>query len=142
MLRRTIAWIPLLMIFLAMIACEGGTSGSVVGSSQSCQWGGSGGICEGKFKKLSGTYGVDIENDDISSGDKIDVEVEVTLESGVVNVSVESPEGRISSVQVLPNQPGTLIGQAEGEFSAFEVTFEAVDGDAENIVWSISYQIR
>lgn len=142
MLRRAVPFLPWVMILLSIIACEGGTSGSVVGSSQRCEWGGSGGICNGSFKKLSGTYGVDIEDDDIFSGDIIDVEAVVSVESGVVNVSVKSPDGRISSMQVLPNRPGTLVGQAEGDFSAFEVIFEAVDDEAQNIVWLISYQIR
>lgn len=142
MLRRAVPFLPLVMILLSILACEGGTSGSVTGSSQSCQWGTNIGVCDGEFKKLTGTYGIDIENDDISSGDAIDVQAKVSVESGVVNVSVESPEGRISSLQVSADHPGELIGQAEGDFGTFEVKFEAVDGDAENIVWSISYQVR
>ena len=142
MLRRAVPFLPLVVILLSIIACEGGTSESVVGSSQRCEWGGSEGVCDGKFKKLSGTYAVDIEDDDIFSGDIIDVEAVVSVESGVVNVSVESPDGRITSVQVLPNRPGTLVGQAEGDFSAFEVTFEAIQEEALNIIWTISYQIR
>ena len=105
-----------------IIACEGGASGSVVGSSERCQWGGSEGVCDGQIKKLSGTFTVDIEDDDIFSGDIINVEAVVSVEGGVIDVSVESPDGRITSLQVLPNRPGTLVGHAEGDFSAFEVT--------------------
>ena len=142
MLRRAAPFLSLIMIVLSILACEVGTSGSVVGSSQRCQWGGSGGVCDRTIQKLSGTYGVDIEDDEIFSGDTIDVEAEVFLGTGVLNVSVESPDARITSIQVSPNRPAKLTGQAEGDFSAFEVKFEAVDGDVENIVWSISYQIR
>jgi hypothetical protein len=134
--------LPLFVLLLSIIACGSGTSGSVIGSSQSCQWGTNVGACEGSFDKLSGTYSVDIENDDISTGDPIDVQVDITVGSGIVNVSVESPEGWKESVQAKPRFPGTLNGQAEGDFGTFEVTFEAVDGDAEDISWSITYQVR
>jgi hypothetical protein len=103
---------------------------------------GNGGECEGKIGKLSGTYGIDIDDENIFSMDVIDVEIEISVESGSVKVSVEGPDGEVSSSQAAPNQPATLIGTAEGDFDGFEVVFEALDEDARNIKYIISYRIR
>ncbi len=138
-------WVPLLcfmMVVLTILACEGATSGSVTGSTETCRMTGNGGECEGKFGKLSGTYGADIEDENIFSMDVIDVEVQVSVESGSVKVSVEGRDGEVSSVQATPNQPATLVGVTEGDFDGFEVTFEALDEEARNVQYKISYQIR
>jgi hypothetical protein len=130
------------VLILSVLACEGGTSGSVMNSSETCRISGNRGECEGKFGILSGTFGKDIEDESISSMDVIDVEARITVESGSVKVSVEGPSGEVSSVQVTPNQPATLVGVAEGDFESFEVTFEALEGEAVNIRYTIAYQIR
>lgn len=130
------------VLCMAVLACEGGTSGSVVNSSQTCRSSGDHVECEGKFGKLSGTYGEDIEDATISSTDTIDVEMYVTVESGSVQVSVQGPGGEVTSVQAGSNQPATLVGVAEGDFESFKVTFEALDDQATNIRYTISYWIR
>jgi hypothetical protein len=138
-------WIPVLCfacVLIAVLACEGGTSGSVTNSSETCQSTGVRGGCEGKFGKLSGTYGKEIEDDSISSTDVIDVEARVTVESGSVNVSVKGADDQVSSAQAKPGQPATLVGVADGDFGSFTVTFEAVGEQATNVRYNISYQIR
>ena len=100
----------LVILALALIlatACEGGTSGSVVGSRQSCTHKMGSGSCKGSYRKLTGTYGEDIENDRIFASDAIQVQVEVSVESGVVRVSVESPDEEVSSVEASPGKPAT-----------------------------------
>ncbi len=139
--RRFIPVLCLAFVFMAVLACEG-TSGSVMNSSQNCQSVGNRRECEGKFGKLSGTYGIDIEDDNISSIDVIDVEVRVTVESGSVKIFVQGPGGELSSVQVRPGQPATLVGVAEGDFDGFELTFEALDEEVLNVNYHLFYQIR
>jgi hypothetical protein len=135
---------PILAITLlaaVLIACEGGTSGSIVGGRESCTHRGSSGVCDGTWKKLAGTYGKDVENESISSGDAVDVQVQVSVESGKVRVSLQSPDGEESSVEVEPGKAATLSGMAEGSFEEFEVRFEAVEGEASGVAYTISYQV-
>jgi len=133
-----------LLIVAAFIlgACSGGTSGSVVGGRESCRINGGVGFCEGKFNRLNGTYGKDIEDDFIFGGDQVEVRVEASVESGTIRISVEAPNGEITSIDVSPDSPGTLIGVAEGEFDGFEVTFEAVGEEATGVEYRIDYQAR
>jgi len=138
-------WIPIvcaLILILTILACGTSTSGSVTGSSQSCQRVGTQGVCEGNFGKLKGTYGLDVEDDGISSTDEIDVEATVNVGSGSIKISVTDPEGSTTSIQAAPGQPATLIGVAKGEFSAFKVTFQALEDEAKDVQYTISYQIR
>jgi hypothetical protein len=55
--------------------------------------------------------------------------------------AVESPEGEVVSVEAAPGNAATLEGVAEGSFSGFEVKFEAVEGEASGIGYTIEYQI-
>jgi hypothetical protein len=138
-------WIPVLCltcIFIAVLACEGGTSGSVTNASQTCQSASDRGECEGKFGRLSGTYGKAIEDDSIFSMDVVDVEARVTVESGSVKVSLEGTDGQIASAEAHPGQPATLIGTAEGDSGGFTVTFESISDQASNVRYNISYQVR
>ncbi len=91
---------------------------------------------------MNGTYGKDIEDEFIFGGDEVEVTVQAAIESGSVRISVESPVGEVTSIDVSPGSPGTLVGIAEGEFDGFEVTFEALDGEATGIEYRIDYQVR
>lgn len=140
---RKRVWLVLFLVLLIVLstACEGGTSGSVVGSRESCSSRGGSGTCKGSWRKLSGTYGQDIEDEWISGGEAITVKAQVSVESGTVRVSVESPDDQVSSVDVAPGKPATLVGIAEGAFEEFEVRFEAVEGEATGISYEIAYQL-
>ena len=133
----------LILLLTALLAsCAGGTSGSVLGSRESCFINAGSGSCEGTFSTLKGTYGKDIEDEAIFSGDAIDVEVQSSVESGPVRISVESPSGEVTFIEILSGNSGTLIGVASGEFDGFEVLFEALDGEATGITYQITYQVR
>ena len=133
----------LILLLTALLAsCAGGTSGSVLGSRESCRINAGSGSCEGTFNTLKGTYGKDIEDEAIFSGDAIDVEVQSSVESGPVRISVESPSGEVTFIEILSGNSGTLIGVASGEFDGFEVVFEALDGEATGIIYQIAYQVR
>ena len=133
----------LILLLTALLAsCAGGTSGSVLSSRESCRINAGSGSCEGTFSTLKGTYGKDIEDEVIFSGDAIDVEVQSSVESGPVRISVESPSGEVTFIEILSGNSGTLIGVASGEFDGFEVVFEALDGEATGIIYQITYQVR
>ncbi|MES0340130.1 MAG: hypothetical protein ABUK16_10640 [Anaerolineales bacterium] len=133
----------LILLLTALLAsCAGGTSGSVLGSRESCRINAGSGSCEGTFSTLKGTYGKDIEDEAIFSGDAIDVEVQSSVESGPVRISVESPSGEVTFIEILSGNSGTLIGVTSGEFDGFEVVFEALEGEAADITYQITYQVR
>ena len=135
-------WLPILLLTALLASCAGGTSGSVLGSRESCRINAGSGSCEGTFSTLKGTYGKDIEDDAIFSGDAIDVEVHASVESGPVRISVESPSGEVKFIEISSGNSDTLIGVASGEFDGFEVVFEALEGEATGITYQITYQVR
>ncbi|MFN2149077.1 MAG: hypothetical protein ACK2T2_11855 [Anaerolineales bacterium] len=144
MKQRAILILMLLLTLagLLLAACTGGTSGSIVRSSQSCKTGGGSGSCTGKIGTLTGTYGMDIEDEGIFNGDAIDVQITATVENGLVEITVEDPDGKAYSVQVEPGAQAELLGVSTGEFDGFQVTFRAVDGQAEGLSYELIYQSR
>jgi hypothetical protein len=135
-------WLVLTLILILVIAtaCEGGTHGSVMGASQRCSHGGDSGKCTGSWKKLSGTYSLDIESERIPSGG-VRVQVQASAETGRVKVWIKSPEDEITSVEVAPGKSATLEGVAKSSFDEFDVMFEALDGEAQGVSYEIVYQI-
>jgi hypothetical protein len=143
MLMKRAIWVSLvLVLILALVACEGATSGSVVGSSSSCRQVGGGGTCQGRYRTLRGSYGEDVEHEGISSSDQIQVQVDVEVEGGSVRASVETPDGERPSVTAAPGTPARLLALAKGEMDGFEVRFEAVDGEASGVSYTILYELQ
>jgi hypothetical protein len=128
-----------LAAFVLATACEGGTSGSVSGSRERCSHKFRSGQCSGSFKRLSGTYSLDIENDSVVS--KAEVEVQAAVETGSLKVYVKTPEDGINSVDIPAGGSATLRGMAKGEWDGFRVYFEAAEGQAEGVTYEISYQV-
>lgn len=135
-----IVWLFTALILLS--ACEGSTSGSVVGVRERCRINGGVGFCEGQFRTLNGTYHKNIEDDFIFGGDSVEVTVEASVEEGTVRISVESPGGDLTSIDITPETPGTLIAVADGKFDGFEVIFQAIDGEAAGVEYRIDYLAR
>jgi len=129
----------LVMLILSALACQ--STGSTVGSRQTCRNANGSGQCEGSWKELSGTVTENIENDRISSFDTIPVEITVSVESGTVRVSCKDPDGETRSAQASPGSPATLSADCEGDFDEIEVTFEALDGDATGVSYTINYRV-
>ena len=136
----TILWV-ILLSFLAS-ACSGGTSGSVRNASQSCLNQGGAGSCDGRIGRLSGTYGIDIEDEGISPSDLILVELNVTVDVGTVRVFFEGADGDVTSAEVNPGLPLQIAGFAQGEFDGFEIGFEALGESAEGLTYSLNYAIH
>lgn len=139
MLKKTITLLSLSILLLLLSACEGATSGSVRNSSQSCRTGGGRGSCEGRMGRLSGTYGIDVEDDSISPGDTIMLDVSVSVETGNLRVFFEDPDGQVMSVEVAPGVPGQLSGYVEGEFDGFGIGFQALSESVEGVGYSLEY---
>lgn len=133
------------LILLAFSACSGGTSGSVIGTRQSCQ--SSGGIvtCQGRINKLSGTYSLDLETSYFSEEDVVRLEAYFTIEKGKMKVSIDAPDGSHVEVDVAPGSEGILIGLTTVESSMEEnvipITLQAIDGDTEGIDYEIYFAL-
>ena len=133
-------WLVLIVLLVAILACEG-SSGSAVGGSQSCNRSGNTGTCAGTFSTLSGTYTKKIEAQYARTNDEVPVEISVTVEQGTVRVSVTAPDGTVASADATPGSPASLSGTSTGNNDEFPVTFEAVGGDATGVSYSISYEV-
>ena len=133
-------WILIFALVLTTVtACEGG---SVSGSRERCSHKVDSGQCTGSFAKLSGTYTLNIENDRIFNDMPVQVQVQVSVESGPLKVWVQSPGDESTSVEVLPGGTATLIGVAVGDAAKFDVKFQALEEQAEGVSYEMSYQLR
>ena len=139
-LRHTFRYTTLLALLVLLVlatACEGGTSGSVSGSRQSCKQVNNLGQCSGSFKSLSGTYSVDIEDDYLP--DSVPVEVQASVTTGALKVWIKTPEDGVTSVDVPAGESATLAGVADGGFDDFSVYFEAIGEKVEGVTYEIVY---
>ncbi len=135
--------IILITLLLAAIACSGGTGGSVSGTRQNCNTSGGTGSCDTKINKLSGTFTHKVETGFYNQGDPVFVEVDVTVQSGQMKMTIESPDGFVTSVEINPGTTNTLTGIATVD-SSMDETFiplklEALDGDVEGIEFTIAF---
>jgi hypothetical protein len=138
--KRCFRWLLILALMVAVgTACE---SGSVSGSRERCSHSVGSGRCTGSFRKLSGTYTLNVENDRIFDGTEIQVDALVSVESGPLKVWIRSPGDETTSVEVLPGPSATLTGIAVGDADEFDVKFQALDGQAEGVSYEITYQLR
>jgi hypothetical protein len=139
-MKKQTWWVFVLVLLLvAVTACEGG---SVSGSRERCSHKVDSGQCTGSFKKLSGTYTLSVENDRIFNDIPVQVQVQVSVESGPLKVWVKSPGDEITSVEVSPGRTATLAGVAVGDADKFGVKFQALEEQAEAVSYEITYQLR
>lgn len=134
-----LALLTLIAILLFCAACEGGTSGSVTGSRERCSHQARAGQCSGSFKKLSGTYSLDVENLSVVRG--AEVEVQASVETGSLKVYVKTPDDETASVTVPAGGSATLRGVAKEEWDGFRVYFQAIEGQAEGVTYEMTYQV-
>ncbi len=137
---QTRIWVGLCLLVVAALACASGTSGSAVGSGESCNRTGNSGTCTGTFSKVSGTYTKNIEVDRLHVNDPVNVEITASVEAGTLRVSVKAPDGTVSSSEATPGSPAKVSGTAVGGNGQFAVAFEAVGGDISGVSYSITYQ--
>ncbi len=133
-------WVGIVVLVLAALACGSGTSGSAIGSGESCNRTGNSGTCTGTFSKVSGTYTKQVKVDRLHVNDKVQVQVTASVESGTLRVSIKAPDGTVSSADATPGNPATVSGTAAGANEQFPVAFEAVGGDVSGVSYTIGYQ--
>jgi hypothetical protein len=140
MLSKKILLLFALLIMLS--ACGNGVGGSVIGGAEKCSYMAHEGFCEGKFNKVSGTYSKWFEHSNLP--DSVMVEAVVSVEEGVLLVSIESPEGELTQVEANPSSQARLLGTARVEGSmddkGFQVIFEAVGGSSTGVIYDIHYR--
>jgi hypothetical protein len=135
--------VTIFVILLVMLtACGEGVGGSVIGASEKCSYKAQEGFCEGKYNKVSGTYSKSFEHGDLP--DSVIVEAVVSVEEGLVLLSIESPNGEITQAEATPDKNALLLGIAKVEGSmddrGFEVIFEAVGDSATGVHYDIRYR--
>jgi hypothetical protein len=139
---RKLSLLTLVIIFLLTInACSGGSSGSTMGSSQSCQSKGGLTTCTGKINKLSGVISHDAETSNFLVDEVVQVEANFAVESGRLQIALEDPDGSLSVVEATPGTPAYLSGLATVESSfdenAVSLKLQALDGDVQGINFEI-----
>jgi hypothetical protein len=139
---KIIALVAIFIFALMLSACEGATSGSVRNSSQTCHNLGGYGDCEGHIGKLSGTYSIEIEDEGISPGDEVVVEISISSEVGPLQASFLNLDGEETSVEADPGVPANITGTTQGDFDGFEISIRALGESAEGITYSIRYFIQ
>jgi hypothetical protein len=139
-MKRLALCLMLVLALFIVLGCQGGTSGSATGSSHSCSGGGGSGSCDGRIGKLSGTISEEFETS--SGADYVDVEATVSSESGIVRMWVMGPNDEKPTVEAGAGASATLKGQAEVSFDAFKVYFQAVDGTASGVKYTLTHAAR
>jgi hypothetical protein len=137
---KTMTRLTLIMLLLLLSVGCGGTSGSATGGSISCSGTSGGASCTGRYSKISGTVSQDIETS--GNADSVDVEATLSVESGSVRLYVRGEDDVESSAQATPGQPASLAGVAEVSFDEFSVYFQALDGPATGLTYSIEFVER
>jgi hypothetical protein len=138
-MKEKLLWLAVLVLVVGISACGDGTSGSVMGRHQSCSSGMGGGSCEGSYKKLLGTYSADIEM--ARAGfHSVKAEVSANVDSGPIRAYLVAPDGAEASATVRPGSPGMVSGEAEVFHDNFRVYFEALEGEARGVKYSVTYE--
>jgi hypothetical protein len=139
MMRKAFLCLMAVALAVSLLGCSEGTSGSVLGQRMRCSGGSlNGGSCTGRFKKLSGTYSADIEVTR-SAIHSVMAEVTVSVEEGPIRVYLVAPDGTETSAEVRPGSPATISGPARGNIDEFRVYFEALEGTASGVDFTVSY---
>lgn len=131
-----------LMLIAAGCAGEGGTSGSIRGDSFSSTSNTAGGQATGSFTKLTGTYYLSF---DAYLADAVQVDVQLSIESGPVRVFLVAPDGSETSITVNPGETGNLSGITEVSYSSFDdayifrVNMEALEGETQGVQYTVNY---
>jgi hypothetical protein len=139
---RKIIFVLVVSISLLLSGCEGATSGSVRSSSQSCHTLGGFGDCEGRIGRLTGSTNIAVEDEGISPGDDVVVELMLTVVEGTLEVTLLGVDGGQSLMQVTPGNPANVNGVLGGDFDSFEIGFRALGDYVEGIEYSLRYYIQ
>lgn len=139
MMRKALLCLMAIALVAGLLGCSEGTSGSVSGKRLSCSGNSlEGGSCNGRFKKLTGTYTAIIEVSR-SAIHSVEAEVTASVEDGPIRVYLVAPDGAETSTEVRPGNPVTISGTAQGYADKFRVYFEALEGTASGVSFTVTY---
>lgn len=142
MKNKTITILIACLALLLFSGCEGATSGSVISSSQSCHNLGGYGDCEGRIGRLSGSYSIDVEDEGISPGDEIVVELTISVEEGSLVVTLPGVDGADTTIEVGSGETASGTGILGGDFDGFEFNLRAPGDPVSGIGYSLRYFIQ
>jgi hypothetical protein len=131
-------WLLVAVLIATMLACE--SSGSATNSRKSCSSSGNSGTCEGSFGSLTGKYSQELGTDALS-GNLVNMDGTFAVESGSLRVWIIDKNGAEADVLVTPGEPASLSGITETSMDGFTVYFEAVDGEAAGITYTVNYRV-
>ena len=139
-MKKLILLCLLIVLSLSLIACTGeGVSGAAIGHSGRSSHNPQGGKAEGSYNKIKGTYPASYEIS-IVNNDVIFVEITAAVETGALNVYLKGPDGEVTEMTLAAGESGTLSGAAEVSMNEeFRIYYEAVNGEAEGITYTMSY---
>ena len=69
----------------------------------------------------------------------VKAEVTASVEDGPVRVYLVAPDGTETSAEVKPGSPATISGPAKGHVDEFRIYFEALEGTASGVNFTVSY---
>ena len=138
-MRKAVICLVFALLVVSSLACE--STGSSVGGHHRCSYFNGSGSCEGGWKKISGTTSHEIENEDIDAFDAVRIQLTAAVEGGTLRVSCEDPSGEPLSAQASPGSPASLSGECDGSFGDFDIVFEALDGEATGVSYSLQYEV-
>jgi len=69
----------------------------------------------------------------------VNAEVTASVEDGPVRVYLVAPDGTETSAEARPGSPVTISGPARGHIDEFRVYFEALEGTASGVSFTVSY---
>ena len=139
-MKKYFSILLLMLLAVSVGACTGeGISGSAHGSSQRYHVSDEEGSAEGSYDKIKGTYLAEFEIS-IFNDDVVTVNISASVEVGRLRVYLKDTDDSIVDVYIEPGQSGTLTGQAAVHFDeTFRIYFEAVDGEAEGISYTMDF---
>ncbi len=135
-------WVLAAVLLLIAVACEGG--GSVSGMRGTCRSIGDSGSCDGGYNRLSGVYRQRLDLDFYQSGDAVQVDATVTVESGRVRISITAPDGTLTSAEAVSGSPASISGLGTAARGAagttyLSITYEAIDGEVSGLAYAIEF---
>lgn len=138
--KSVLLFTTVLVSLFTLTACDGYVKGARMDSYTSPE----NGWYEGEFSAASGTYTNRFETPSSLPGDEVDVEFSIAIESGVMTVSLITPDETRISETVTPTNPITLAGRSiidiDAEIYYIPVVFQVSgDGEATGIVYELTY---
>lgn len=124
--------------FLAL--CLLGCGPAATGHEETCSVEGTQGMCEGYFRSVRGEYGYAIAAPGIAPGQAVEVEVQIAVDRGALQVAFTSPSGEESACVARKDAPESVMGIATmGDGERLLLTLEAVGGNASGVTYMVAW---